>query len=75
MSTLNLSNASFLSVNSESNFVGELNVNRVETLSVRGFIDKRTGNDDYAGVREVLTEIVSMLARRSLFRAANLLLL
>ena len=72
MSTLNLSNASFLSVNSESNFVGELNVNRVETLSVRGFIDKRTGNDDYAGVREVLTEIVSMLANNDDYWVSDL---
>lgn len=75
MSTLDLSNASFLSVNSQSRFLGDnLNVSRVETISVRGFIDKRTDNDDYIGVREVLGEISSMLANNDDYWTDNLII-
>jgi len=75
MSTLNLSNASFLSTNSQSNFLGDnLDISRIETISIRGFIDKRTDNDDHVGVREVFSEITSLLANNDDYWTDNLII-
>ena len=79
MSTLNLDNASLISSNSRSNFLGDgFNINRAETISIRGFIDNRpdrAGNaHDMLGVREVFGEITTMLANNEDYWTSNLII-
>ena len=79
MSTLNLDNASIISSNSRSNFLGDsFNINRVETISIRGFIDNRPdradGAHDMLGVREVFGEITTMLANNDDYWTDNLII-